>query len=129
MSQDDEDDDLAPRPSMVAAAAQAVMVQTVRRFAPYTETSVPTFGGDSTPFDVLGAFNLRGAEVGTAPPTPAVLTRPGDTDTGNIKPCLSTTGGCREHEADPADGDPQSYGECDHHVGANDYERQGEDWC
>ena len=59
---------------MVAAAAQAVMVQTVRRFAPYTETSIPTFGGDCAPFDALGAFKLRGAEAGAAPPTPAVLT-------------------------------------------------------
>ena len=44
----------------LVAAAQAAMDEAVGRFAPYAESGVPAFGGDSAPFGGLDPFNLSG---------------------------------------------------------------------
>jgi hypothetical protein len=45
---------------LIAAAAQAAMDEAVGRFAPYADSGVPTFGGESAPFGALDPFNLSG---------------------------------------------------------------------
>jgi len=51
----------------LVAAAQTAVDEAVGRFAPYAESGVPSFGGDSAPFGGLDPFNLSGATLNMFP--------------------------------------------------------------
>ena len=57
---------------MVAAVVQAVMNEAIAQFAPYAQSGVPTFGGDSGRFGKLDPFNLQRDADTQSIPVPVV---------------------------------------------------------